>query len=170
MRENKKCIKTFQATQTLQSVFSSSTQQSAQTVALSLCYRPQLCTSTNSQNWTRKEMSNGVDDNTECSTWPPHHDVNAAGNHYSRNNRTVFHLLLFPKRLSTYSSNYSLLICQTQPQVPISFRCPLSQITPLLQHFTHIFNTKMDEVIIVSLSLAAAKPTVGRPTLRSCGT
>jgi len=108
IKENKKCINTFQAKQTLQSVFSSSTQQSAQTVALSLCCRPQLCTSTNSQNWTRREMSFGVGDNTECSSWPPHHDAQAAGNHYSRQNRVVFLLLfLFPNRLLTYPSNYS---------------------------------------------------------------
>jgi len=97
--------KYIQAKQTLQSVFSSSTQQSAQTVALSLCCRPQLCTSTNSQKWTRKEMSHGVGDNVEYSTWPPHHDVHAAGYHYRRQNRVILlRLLLFPNRLSTYSS------------------------------------------------------------------
>jgi len=109
IKENKNCINTFQAKQTLRLVFSSSTQQSEQTVALSLCCRPQLCTSTNSQNWTRKGMSHGVGDNTMCSTWPPHHDVYAAGNHYSRKNQNIFHLLflLFPNRLTTYSSSYS---------------------------------------------------------------
>jgi hypothetical protein len=138
IKENKKCINTFRS-ETNITIGVQFLHTTVSTDSGAVCYRRQLCTTTNSQNWTRKEMSHGVADNTESNTWPPHHDVHAAGNRYSRKNRIVFHLLLlFPSSLITYSSNYSSANPTTSADhFPLSIATKYPTTVAFHSHFQH---------------------------------